>query len=72
MLRKLISGVCLLGLVSSLMVGCTEEEVKEDNNDTKQEQQQEEVKEEAPESNLDKAYDLVMELAKDNFVENDE
>ena len=55
MLRKLISGVCLLGLVSSLMVGCTEEEVKEDNNDTKQEQQQEEVKEEAPESNLDKA-----------------
>ena len=72
MLRKLISGVCVLGLVCTLMVGCTEEEVKEDNNDTKQEQQQEEVKEEASESNLDKAYDLVMDLAKDNFVENDE
>ena len=71
MLRKLISGVCVLGLVCTLMVGCTEEEVKEDNNDTKQEQQQE-VKEEASESNLDKAYDLVMDLAKDNFVENDE
>ena len=39
MLRKLISGVCVLGLVCTLMVGCTEEEVKEDNNDTKQEQQ---------------------------------
>ena len=72
MLRKLISGVCVLGLVCTLIVGCTEEEVKEDNNDTKQEQQQEEVKEEASESNLDKAYDLVMDLAKDNFVENDE
>ena len=72
MLRKLISGVCVLGLVCTLMVGCTEEEVKEDNNDTKQEQQQEEVKEEAPESNLDKAYDLVMDAAKDKFVDNDE
>ena len=56
MLRKLISEVCVLGLVCTLMVGCTEEEVKE----------------EASESNLDKAYDLVMDLAKDNFVENDE
>ena len=57
MLRKLISGVCVLGLVGCLMTGCTEEEVKEDNsvNDTKQEQQSEEVKEDAkPESNLDK------------------
>lgn len=74
MLKKLMSGVIILSLVGCLMVGCTEDEVKEDNNvnDTKQEQQQEEVKEEASESNLDKAYDLVMELAKDNFVENDE
>ena len=73
MFKKLISGICVLSLVSSLMTGCSEEEVKEDNsvNDTKQEQQ-EEVKENVPESNLDKAYDLVMDLAKDRFVDNDE
>lgn len=73
MLKKLISGAIVLGLVGCLMTGCTEEEVKEDGNinDTKQEQQQE-VKEDVPESNLDKAYDLVMELAKDRFVDNDE
>ena len=27
MLKKLISGICVLGLVSSLMTGCSEEEL---------------------------------------------
>ena len=29
MLKKLISGVCVLGLVCTMMVGCTEDELKE-------------------------------------------
>lgn len=70
MLRKLISGVCVLSLVC-LMVGCTED-VKDDNINNNQQDQQEEVKEDVPESNLDKAYDLVMDAAKDKFVDNDE
>ena len=29
MLKKLISGLCVLGLVCTLMTGCTEDELKE-------------------------------------------
>ena len=75
MLKKLMNGVIVLSLVGCLMVGCTEEEVKEDGstNDTKQEQQSEEVKEDAKsESKLDRAYNLVMKLAEDNLEDSDE
>lgn len=52
------------------MVGCTEEEVKEDNVDNNT--QQEQIKNVKPESNLDKAYSMVLEAVKGKELEDDE